>query len=47
MEDEDNLIQWEEKFPYGKENVDISEDVLERYKGNFSEQARILEKFRK
>ena len=46
IQDEENLLNINERFPYGKENVDISEDVLERYRGNYIQQSRMLEKFR-
>ena len=46
IEDEENLIDWGERFPYGKDNVDRSNDVLERYKANYSEASFMLDKFR-
>lgn len=35
IQDEENLISNHQRFPYGKENVIVSEDVLERYKANY------------
>ena len=44
IEDENNAKTFRIRYPYGKENVRITEDVLEKYKGN-SDQFNVLKKF--